>query len=97
MQGDGATLRVHLARSWKNTGRKDPRLDLEIPAAGKFVWRVYTQLGRQYSMSGSPLPITNAEILAWCQLNRVRLSAWELEMIREFDSIALAQAQRAKP
>lgn len=38
-------------------------------------------------MGGTPLPITNAEILAWCQLNRVRLTSWELEMIREFDAI----------
>lgn len=58
------------------------------------MWRVFRQLGRQYSMAGTPLPITNTEIMAWCQLNRVRLTSWELEMIREFDAIVCAAASK---
>lgn len=45
-------------------------------------------MGRQMSLNG-PSPLTPQDILAYQELHGVRFSAWELEVIEEFDAVAL--------
>lgn len=92
MQGDGATLRTHLQRLARN-GKHDPRLNVQWPRIGREIWGVFTQLGRPPSMSGLAR-ITQAEIQAWQQNQRVRLTPWELELITVFDGIAIDAANK---
>lgn len=90
-QGDGATLRTHLQRHARNTGQIDPLLLTEWPREGRMVWWAFNTMGRQYGMAG-PLPITATEIDAWQRVHGIRLTPWELSMIRVFDQIALEAA-----
>jgi hypothetical protein len=92
-QGDGASLRTHLQRRAKNTGDVDPRLQMRWPRWGEPLWRAFTSMGRQYGMAG-PLPLSQCEIQAWQSNNSVRLTPWELDMVREFDVIALEAAAK---
>ena len=87
-QGDGATLRTHLQRLAKNTGEVDPQLNIEWPPVGRPIWEAFRRMGRSMSFSG-PGPITPQDILAYQTLHGVRFSSWELEVIEQFDAIAL--------
>ncbi len=85
-QGDGASLRTHLQRLAKNTGKVDDRLKIEWPLVGRPVWEVFQRLGRPPSMNGIE-PISNQEIAAFQSVYRIRFTEWELETIALFDSI----------
>ncbi|MYM31483.1 hypothetical protein GTP58_24420 [Duganella sp. CY15W] len=87
-QGDGASLRTHLQRLAVNTGKVDPRLQIEWPALGLPVWNIFQRLSRPASMSGA-LPISMQEVAAYQALRGIRLTEWELDVIELFDSIAL--------
>lgn len=50
--------------------------------------------GRTYTDAG-PLPISNSELLAWCQLNHVLLKPWELRAFRLLDA-AWTSSRRPK-
>jgi hypothetical protein len=87
-QGDGASLRTHLQRLAKNTGKADPRLFIEWPALGRPIWEAFTRLGRPPSMNGMER-ITNQEIAAYQSVRKVRFTDWELDTLAMFDSIAI--------
>ena len=87
-QGDGASLRTHLQRLAKNTGKPDPRLSIEWPRLGQPLWDVFRRLGRPASMNGAEA-ITNQEIAAYQSIRRVQLTEWELDTLAMFDAIAL--------
>ena len=71
-----------------NTGKVDPRLQIEWPPLGRSIWDVFIRLGRPASMNGME-PISIQEIAAYQDVYRVRLTGWELDVIDMFDSIAL--------
>lgn len=90
-------MREHLQRLSANTGKVDPRLNIEWPAIGSFVWWAFNTMSRPSSGFGiSPIP--SSEIVAWQILHGIRLTPWELEMIAVFDSLAIkhARAQEAR-
>lgn len=67
------------------------------------LWRIFNDLcsSRQWSDWGVPMAITYAEIVAWSQVNRFRVSINDLALLRmldnEFRSImSNAIAKRAK-
>lgn len=45
-------------------------------------------MGRSMSFNG-PGPITPQDILAYQELHGVRFSSWELEVLEQFDAVAL--------
>lgn len=92
--GDGATLRTHLQRAVRNTGKPDPRLNIEWPRSGLPIWEAFRRIGRSYG-PGGPGPIQPENILAYQQLHGVRFTAWELEVIEALDAVAL-EAMHAK-
>ena len=71
-----------------NTGKRDPRLTIDWPRAGRAVWDVFRRLGRPKSMDGAE-PITFQEIDAYQRVTGVRLTPWELDVIESFDAVAL--------
>jgi hypothetical protein len=94
---DGASLRTHLQRYFKSTGKLDPRLEEKpIPATGRALWEVFVTLAgsRRSGMGVSPLTLTDIE--AWCRLTQVTLTGWELETILLIDQVALAAANKPK-
>lgn len=72
----------------KNTGEVDPLLKIEWPSLGRPLWRAFRAMGRAPSVSGLA-EITNQEILAYQQIENVRFTSWELDVIRMFDAIAI--------
>lgn len=90
---DGNTLKDHLtsaerqrpgtARGHLNPGR--------FPVAAQPVWEWYLDIAscRQYGGMGTPLPISHAEIWAWCQLHGITLEPWHIRTIRLLDGVHL--------
>lgn len=99
LQGDGASLRTHLQRHAQNTGHIDPQLQVNWPPEGKALWRIFNGLARAPSMSG-PGPISQQEIQAWMQNNQTRMTPWELDVLADFDRVAMEsmakQGERSK-
>lgn len=86
---NGKTQREHLQQVEKATGKKPKELDgPPIPLNGMFVWDSFLDIhqGRSYGMSG-PNPLSWEAISAWCNLNEIVLSSWEIGMIKSLDSI----------
>ncbi len=88
-EGDGATLRTHLQRLAQNTGRVDPRLQAQVPAAAQHLWEVFVAFAAQRRSGMGMHPLTFADIQGWCGLYGVRLSPWELDTLFELDAATL--------
>ena len=88
-EGDGATLRVHLQRLARNTGRVDERLLCEVPRAVEQLWQVYTAWAVQRRSGMGLHPLTLTDIEAWCRLYGVQLTPWELDTLLDLDAAAL--------
>ncbi len=90
---DGQSLRSHLEQVEKVTGKKPAELEqIEPPYAARYIWEWFWELhqGRGAGMSG-PLPLSWAEIKAWCDLRGLRLENYETDAIRSMD-MAFLQA-----
>lgn len=96
------TLRAHLEKVEEMTGTRDERLDppaLELPEnaklyAGTLLSYFYEcSAGRQQGFNG-PQPITWTEIQSWCDLNEVRLTPWETQVLKSLDFTYLSAVQR---
>jgi len=59
----------------------------EFPDVATYVWEIFMHLhsGRTYGMSGAN-PLTWEGIQAWCNLNGIVLSSWELETVKALDT-----------
>lgn len=60
---------------------------VEFPELLDYIWGWFLELahtGRVYA-NGVAMPLSNAEIWAWCQLNDVRLLPWERRTFRLLD------------
>lgn len=77
---DGTALREHLLQVFHQTGRWDDRLDMvQVPVEGEHLWKWYWEIRRDQAIS-------LAEIEAFCRLNSLRLSPWEVGTLREMDA-----------
>lgn len=85
-------MRTHLHRLAQSTGKVDERLEKRLPRGAESVWRAFLQLSgqRQSGMATNPIALT--EIEAWCRLQRVTLTPWELDTLLEMDAAALNEA-----
>ena len=92
-QGDGAPLRLHLQRA-QAAGYPDPMLAESLqplPEAVEALWHAFLTL-----RSANDGPVSHAELVAWQQLNGVRLSPWEIETVLCCDRVA-RDAEAATP
>lgn len=79
---------------WQQTGERPKELDnlVELPAAFYSAWKIFIHLHNARTSSGFGInPIPYSEIEAYCRLMNEELEEWEVSLIREFDSVALAQ------
>ncbi len=89
---DGSTLREHLESYERQSKRKHPDFPecCAIPDTLKYLWTYFWDLsaGRPVWQAGYR-PIPAVEILAWEQINDIKLERWELGLIRQIDTIFL--------
>lgn len=90
-QPDGATLRQHLQAAAAASGRADPRLLHQPPAAARALWDAFVELnaGRPVGMAAGAIAL--GEIEAWQRLHRVRLTPWEVSTLLAMDRATLAE------
>lgn len=65
-----------------------------IPPCLQSLWEAFQMLAACRRSGMAPQSLCLADIEAWCRLNGVRLSAWELETLIIADAAALAAAHR---
>lgn len=73
------------------SGKAVPELQSkELPECLRHVWYWFLQLNSQRTSNGFGLnPITNQELWFFFQLEQVEPESWELNLIRQFDRVAL--------
>lgn len=83
------TTRAHLEQVQKATGKTPDALILpEFPHIATHVWDAFMSIhkGRSYGMSG-PNPLSWGDIKDWSELNGIRLTPWENEVVKDLDLI----------
>lgn len=93
-QEDGVTLLTHLEVVSEKTGALHPMLRdaPPMPAGCVTLWQDFLELhGSRGSTGWGPQRITFADLDAWQRVNGVRLSAWDIAVIRRCDDIWLAE------
>jgi hypothetical protein len=80
-------MREHLQAAAQATGRADPLLQRQPPAAAGQLWQVFCDLSAQRA-PGAAIALTEVE--AWQRLHGVRLTGWEVGCIVAMDQAALA-------
>lgn len=70
----------------------------EPPDAAMYLWNWFWELhsGRSYGMGGA-LPLSWADIRAWCRLFCLELSFWEIRILKLMDSAYLSEVNKEKP
>lgn len=95
-QSDGISLRKHYQRAARQ-GVVDPSLEAEpLPLCVAYLWQVFLQLHRKRTSGMGANPISILEIDAWCRLNAVQLTPWELDTLDAIDSAVLNQWAKDK-
>lgn len=85
VQGDGATLRVHLERLQKSTGQIDPRLaevQKPLPPSLQVLWSVFVRLNDTRQGEAG---IALREIEAYGRLHNIAFNPWEVESLLDID------------
>ncbi len=88
-QQDGATLREHLHAAAASGHVDDMLIVPPVPRECRAVWNAFTALSqhRRASMGAHALALSDVE--AWCRLQGVRLTGWELDTITALDAASL--------
>jgi len=92
---DGQSLRETLATVERMTGRM-PAEGInpgEIPDLLVDLWNHFLRLNATRNVGMGTCPITELEIFAFCANRRMRLSTWEIDVIRRLDDIALSSTK----
>ena len=63
--------------------------EAEFPDFVGHLWEWFAELhgGRQYTSEGSPLPLGYEMIKAWADLMDIKLSTYEVKIIKQVDNI----------
>lgn len=92
----GSSVGAHYAAVARATGKVITAP--ELPAALRYLWNIFAMLHRCRGGNGfGPNPIAWSEVLAYCQLTRLSLTAWELEAIRLLDDAYLSASAEQQP
>jgi hypothetical protein len=92
-QEDGATLLAHLEAVWEKSGEMPRQLAdaPTLPPSCSSLWNDFLDLHSSRSNSGfGPSRITWRDIADWQRVRGVTLEAWEIDAIREADSMWLS-------
>lgn len=87
----GITVREHLEKAWRQTGRKPALLEDEphLYPAVQHIWEWFCQLSATRGGGFGPASITFAEIDAWARRLRIDPDPWEIEQVMAIDRIWL--------
>lgn len=68
---------------------------VEIPYHLVYLWEWFCQLSgsRGFSEVG-PLPLSYQEIKAWAELTRMEPMAWEVQVIKNIDTLYLTESMK---
>ena len=84
-------MRDTLATVWRMTGRKPAELEGPgLPAGAAHVWEWFCLLHSTRQVGMAANPISHLEMQAFFGLEQVAPASWELELLREFDRVAMA-------
>jgi hypothetical protein len=79
-------LRDHLLAGLRQ-GRPAPELTgPALPHEVRHLWRIFSEIGRDYGEMGTPLQLKNTEILAFQLAEGRKLQPWEIDAIRALDN-----------
>lgn len=93
-QADGSTLREHLQSVERQTGETPQALaeDVECPASMQYLWEYFLMLNVRRNQQRDA--IGNVEVLAWAELNGVRLAPFEMRALDAIEAEYLADQRR---
>lgn len=75
----------------------DPLLEEPpIPRAARALWDAFLSLASSRQTGFAPQALTYVDVEAWCRLNRVTLTPWELDTLMALDAAALSVAAKKK-
>lgn len=95
---DGMTERDHLLAAQRVTGKQPPELDVPpLPAGLGELWHAYLQIRNSCAAGLGPAVMTQQDVLAWQQLQGVRLLPWEVDTLLAVDLAARAAAAPDEP
>lgn len=96
MLPDGSTLRQSLESVQKQTNRELDELKVKPVNKGlEQVWFWFLQLNSQRGSNGFGInSLSNQEIWSFFQLEGIRPEPWEVDLIRQFDRVALKELHR---
>jgi len=85
---DGVTLRDRLLQVYNSSGNYDPRLDLpEIPRELEYLMGWFWEIRNATGGNGfGANPISFCEMKAWCELNDIEITPWEVSILRKMDT-----------
>lgn len=87
-QKDGATLRQQLEKIKQQTGETPSQLiPIDMPRMIEYLWMYFLELNNTRSSGMGINAITYSEISAWCFLNDIELSPFEVKVIKMLDSV----------
>jgi hypothetical protein len=87
---DGASKRTHLQRA-AQAGFVDALLDKpELPLLLRVLWEHFLALNRTRQAGMGANPLTYTEIDAYCRLNRIDFTPWELDCLLDIDTALLS-------
>lgn len=98
---DGSSLRDHLTTAAAHNKRRDPRLAATPPRGVEHLWFAFLDMHGARASGFGAAAIAPSEVVAWCALHGVRLTAWEVETLTAVDRAVVAvmneqQAKKAK-
>ena len=97
LEKDGQTLRTHLESVYRQTGVLPEQLqDLtELPDCIRHVWVWFTRLSSKRVNGMAVGPIASLEIEAWCRLNAIAITPFEVHALEALDNVYMNQQSKA--
>lgn len=90
---DGSTERDHLLAAQRATGTQPPELQVPpLPPGTADLWAAYLQIRNSCAAGFGPAVMTQQDVVAWQQLQGVRLLPWEVDTLFAIDLAARAAA-----
>lgn len=98
VQDDGKSLRWHLEIIHKQSGQMPAELDIpDAPHELQYLWGYFQSLNAKRTAGGMSLdPLSDAQIMAWQQRHRIKLTPFENECIDALDAAYMAHVSTKK-
>jgi hypothetical protein len=75
---------------------EDYQPDVPPLKTGEYLIGYLFEVGPTMAAGGYPGPITNTELVSWCELTGIQLAPWESRMLRRLSHEYLSETHRAE-